>query len=180
MLVLLVDLLVLTCTGKYLLILLTLVNQRVLLVLEVTLDLWDMIGKHRSLVSQAVSLLYHSFRRTTTRRRATLRRWHPMSLTSMMRSSSSGFRSLAERTQLCRLICNHRVWAGIAGALASALAPLGNLRQSLMEAVSAGNPAVASAGSGSDNSSVAADGDVSMFPTSSPVRDGGHVFAGDV
>ena len=72
------------------------------------------------------------------------------------------------------------VEAGIAGALASALAPLGNLRQSLMEAKSAGNPAVASAGSGSDNSSVAADGDVSMFPTSSPVRDGGHVFAGDV
>ena len=102
-------------------------------------------------------------------------------LTSMMRSSSSGFRSLAERTQAMQTnMQSQGVEAGIAGALASALAPLGNLRQSLMEAVSAGNPAVASAGSGSDNSSVAADGDVSMFPTSSPVRDGGHVFAGDV
>lgn len=100
-------------------------------------------------------------------------------LTSMMRSSSSGFRSLAERTQAMQTnMQSQGVEAGIAGALASALAPLGNLRQSLMEAVSAGRPAVASAGS--DNSSVASDGDVSMFPTSSPVRDGGHVFAGDV
>lgn len=96
-------------------------------------------------------------------------------ITNPMRDAATNIRSTGERLQ--QNMQSQGMEAGLAASLGAALAPLGNLKQSLMEAVSAGRPAP---GSGSDNSSVAADGDVSMFPTSSPVRDGGHVFAGDV
>jgi murein DD-endopeptidase MepM/ murein hydrolase activator NlpD len=96
-------------------------------------------------------------------------------VTSPMRDYATNVRNTGERLQ--KSMESQGMESGLAASLGAALAPLGNLKQSLMEAVSAGRPAP---GGGSDNSSMSADGDVSMFPTSSPVRDGGHVFAGDV
>ena len=99
----------------------------------------------------------------------------PMSaITQPMRDYATNVRNTGERLQ--QNMQGQGMEAGLAASLSAALAPLGNLRQSLMEAVSAGRPAPGSGGEGS----MSADGDVSMFPTSSPVRDGGHVFAGDV
>lgn len=96
-------------------------------------------------------------------------------VTNPARDFATNVRNTGERLQ--KSMESQGMETGLAASLGAALAPLGNLKQSLMEAVSAGRPAP---GGGSDNSSVSADGDVSMFPTSSPVRDGGHVFAGDV
>jgi len=96
--------------------------------------------------------------------------------TNMVRDFATNVRNTGERLQ--KSMESQGMESGLAASLGAALAPLGNLKQSLMEAVSAGRPAPA-VGS-ADGGGVSSDGDVSMFPTSSPVRDGGHVFQGDV
>lgn len=67
--------------------------------------------------------------------------------------------------------------AGLADSIAGALAPLASIPQLLMSAANS------NAGGGTmspQDPGMQGSGDVSMFPTTSPVRDGGHVFQGDI
>lgn len=67
--------------------------------------------------------------------------------------------------------------SGLADSIAGALAPLASIPQLLMSAANS------NAGGGTmspQDPGMQGSGDVSMFPTTSPVRDGGHVFQGDI
>ena len=67
--------------------------------------------------------------------------------------------------------------SGLADSIAGALAPLASIPQLLMSAANS------NAGGGTmspQDPGMQGSGDVAMFPTTSPVRDGGHVFQGDI
>ena len=97
-------------------------------------------------------------------------------LTGMLRSSGQGLRDLSARmAQSESALQAQGLSSSLASAISGALAPLGSLGAMFSQAASGGGP-----GGVAPDPGMAASGDVAMFPTASPVRDGGHVFQGDV
>lgn len=95
-------------------------------------------------------------------------------LRGMAGISSSMSSSIANRSDSLQ---KSGMESGLADSIAGALAPLASIPQLLMSAANA------NAGGGTmsaQDPGIQGSGDVSMFPTTSPVRDGGHVFQGDI
>lgn len=95
-------------------------------------------------------------------------------LRGMAGTASSMSSSIANRSDSLQ---KSGMESGLADSIAGALAPLASIPQLLMSAANA------NAGGGTmspQDPGMQGSGDVSMFPTTSPVRDGGHVFQGDI